>query len=140
MPRKVRQPWWAFGAKTPLRLNPPPNGGKRAYAFRYALRRSAAAIMPGRLYRLLNGLTPLNWVETLALRQENNMKWKVAATGLLLTLMTIDQAFAGWFTIVPNPTPPAESPVPEIDGPAGIAAIALLASVVAMAFTRSRNK
>jgi hypothetical protein len=68
------------------------------------------------------------------------MKWKVAATGLLLTLMTIDQAFAGWFTIVSNPTPPAESPVPEIDGPAGIAAIAFLASVVAMAFSRSRNK
>jgi hypothetical protein len=66
------------------------------------------------------------------------MKWKVAATGLLLTLMTIDQAFAGWFDIIP--TPPAESPVPEIDGPAGIAAIALLASVVAMAFSRSRNK
>ena len=70
------------------------------------------------------------------------MKWKVAATGLLLTLMTIDQAFAGWFDIVPvpTPTPPAEAPVPEIDGPAGIAAIALLASVVAMAFSRSRNK
>ena len=67
------------------------------------------------------------------------MKWKVAATGLLLTLMTIDQAFAGWFNIIPNP-PPAETPVPEIDGPAGIAAIALLASVVAMAFSRSRDK
>ena len=66
------------------------------------------------------------------------MKWKVAATGLLLTLMTIDQAFAGWFDIIPNP--PAESPVPEIDGPGAVAAIALLASVVAMAFSRSRNK
>jgi hypothetical protein len=68
------------------------------------------------------------------------MKWKVAATGLLLTLMMVDQAFAGLFDFFPNPTPPAESPVPEIDGPGAVAAIALLASIVAMAFSRSRNK
>ena len=63
------------------------------------------------------------------LRQENVMKMKVGAAALLMSLMTIDRAFAGYFNIVP-----------EFDGPGAIAAIALLTSVVAIAFHRSRNR
>jgi hypothetical protein len=59
-------------------------------------------------------------------------KMKVGATALL-SLMTTSQAFAGFF-----PPPPAA--VPEFDGPSGIAAIALLVSVGAIFFGRSRNK
>ena len=59
------------------------------------------------------------------------MKMNVGAAALLMSLMTIDQAFAGFFNIVP---------VPEFDGPGGIAAIALLVSVVAILFSRSRNR
>jgi hypothetical protein len=60
-----------------------------------------------------------------------NMKVGAAA---LLSLMTTSQAFAGWF-----PTPPTPAAVPEFDGPSGIAAIALLVSVAAIFFSRSRN-
>jgi hypothetical protein len=63
------------------------------------------------------------------------MKMKVGAAALLMSLMTVDQAFAGFFNIVPPPTP-----IPEFDGPGAIAAIALLTSVVAIAFHRSRNR
>jgi hypothetical protein len=52
-----------------------------------------------------------------------------------MSLMTIDRAFAGFFNIVPPPTP-----IPEFDGPGAIAVIALLASIVAVAFHRSRNR
>ena len=48
------------------------------------------------------------------------MKMKVLAAALLMSLMTIDRAFAGFFNIVP-PLPE----VPEFDGPGEIAAIAL---------------
>jgi hypothetical protein len=65
------------------------------------------------------------------------MKMKVGAAALLMSLMAIDQAFAGFFNIVPPPEP---KPIPEFDGPGAIAAIALLASVVAIAFHRARNK
>ena len=60
------------------------------------------------------------------------MKMKVGAAALLMSLMTIDQAFAGYVAIVP--------PVPEFDGPGAIAAIALLGSIVAVAFHRSRTR
>ena len=61
------------------------------------------------------------------------MKTKVGAAALLMSLMTIDQAFAGFF-----PTPPAS--VPEFDGPSGLAAMMLLVGVGAILFSRSRNK
>jgi hypothetical protein len=50
----------------------------------------------------------------------------------LMSLMMVDQAFAGFFNVPPPP-------VPEFDGPGAIAAIALLGSIVAVAFHRSRN-
>jgi len=69
------------------------------------------------------------------------MKVRVGAAALLMTLATIDQAFAGFFKIVPTPTPtPTPSPVPEFDGSGAIAAIALLASIVAIIFSRSRKR
>ena len=64
-------------------------------------------------------------------------KMKVGAATLLISLMAIDQAFAGSFVPVFTPTTPA---VPEFDGPSGIAAIALLVSVGAILFGGSRNK
>jgi hypothetical protein len=60
------------------------------------------------------------------------MKVKVGATALLMSLMTVNHAFAGFFNIVP--------PVPEFDGPSGIAVIALLAGLAAVVFNRTRNK
>lgn len=61
-------------------------------------------------------------------------KMKVGAAALL-SLMAASQAFAGFF-----PTPPAPpAAVPEFDGPSGIAAIALLVSIGAIFFSRSRN-
>jgi hypothetical protein len=60
----------------------------------------------------------------------------VGATALLLCLVTISQAFAGFFTFTPNPTPPA---VPEFDGPGAIAAIALLVGVVAILYQKVRK-
>lgn len=61
-------------------------------------------------------------------------KMQVGAAALLTGLLTTSQALAGFF-----PTPPSPTPVPEIDGPSGIAAIALLASIAAIFFGRSRN-
>ncbi len=61
----------------------------------------------------------------------------VGATALLAWLVTIDQAFAGFFNFTPNPpTPPA---VPEFDGPGAIAAIALLVGVVAILYQKVRK-
>jgi hypothetical protein len=60
-----------------------------------------------------------------------NTKMKVGATALLMSFVMIDQAFAGFFVV---------TPVPEFDGPSGIAAIALLVSVGAVLFGRSRNR
>lgn len=60
------------------------------------------------------------------------MTTKVSAAALLMSLMTIDQAFAGYWNIVPTP-------VPEFDGPGAIAAIALLASVAAIVVRKSRS-
>lgn len=65
------------------------------------------------------------------------MKAYYRVTALLLSLVPIDRAFAGFFEITPTPTPP---PVPEIDGSGGIAAVALLASVVAILISKSRNR
>jgi hypothetical protein len=58
-------------------------------------------------------------------------KMKVGATALLMSLTMIDQAFAGFFEV---------TPVPEFDGPSGLAAIALLAGVGAVLFSRSRKR
>ncbi len=60
-------------------------------------------------------------------------RMKVGAAALLMSVISLDQALAGFFHV----TGPA--PVPEIDGPSGIAAIALLASIAAIFFGRSRN-
>lgn len=58
-------------------------------------------------------------------------KMKIGATALLMSLAMIDQTFAGFL-------PPVE-PVPEFDGASGIAVLALLVSVGAILFNRSRN-
>ncbi len=58
-------------------------------------------------------------------------KMTVGTTALLMSLTMIDQAFAGFFEI---------TPVPEFDGPSGLAAIALLVGVGAILFSRSRNR
>jgi hypothetical protein len=57
-------------------------------------------------------------------------KTKVGATALLMSLTMIGQAFAGFFEV---------TPVPEFDGPSGLAVIALLVGVGAILFSRSRN-
>lgn len=57
--------------------------------------------------------------------------------GLLIALALIDRAAAGFFEVFPNPPPP--DPIPEFDGSSSIAVIALLASVAAIIWTRSRN-
>ena len=57
------------------------------------------------------------------------MKMKVGAAALLMSLMTMDQAFAGYFNIVP-----------EFDGSSSIAVIALLASVAAIVVAKARRK
>jgi len=58
---------------------------------------------------------------------------KFVTTALLVTVMMIDQAFAGGWDIVPTPTP-----VPEIDGSGALTAIALLAGVAAIFFSKNR--
>ena len=50
---------------------------------------------------------------------------------VILSLTMVDQAFAGFVSFTP--------PVPEIDGPAGIAAIALLMGVVATLYQKIRK-
>jgi hypothetical protein len=62
------------------------------------------------------------------------MTSKVSAAALLMSLMTIDQALAGYWKIVPNPPP-----IPEFDGSSSIAVIALLAGVAAIIWSRARN-
>jgi hypothetical protein len=62
------------------------------------------------------------------------MKMKVGAAALLMSLMTVDRAFAGFFNIVPTPTP-----IPEFDASSGIAVIALLASLGAILVTKARK-
>lgn len=57
---------------------------------------------------------------------------------VVMSLVMVDQAFAGFVSY--TPPPPTPEPVPEIDGPAGIAAIALLSSVAAVMFGRSKDK
>jgi hypothetical protein len=80
------------------------------------------------------------------LRQEETMIRKVGATALLFCLLALDRAYAGFFDITPAP-PPAPPPaphvpplVPEFDGSGSIAAIALLASIVALLYSRSKNR
>ena len=69
---------------------------------------------------------------------------KVGATALLFCLLALDRANAGFFDITPAPPPPAPPPgpplVPEFDGAGSIAAIALLASIVALLYSRSKNR
>ena len=60
------------------------------------------------------------------------MKMKVGAATLLMSLMTANQAFAGYFNITP--------PVPEFDGSSGIAVVALLAGLAAIVFNRAKSK
>ncbi len=62
------------------------------------------------------------------------MKMKVGAAALLMGVM-IDRAFAGYTNI----TPPPQPPVPEFDGPGAIAAVALLTSVAAIMFHKTRR-
>jgi hypothetical protein len=50
--------------------------------------------------------------------------------GAIVLLVTVNQAFAGFF-----PTPP----VPEFDASSGIAAVGLLASVGAILLSKFRN-
>ena len=50
---------------------------------------------------------------------------------LLASLIAPGQALAGFFYVPP--------PIPEIDGPAGIAAIALLVGVVAILYQKIRK-
>jgi hypothetical protein len=71
------------------------------------------------------------------------MKSKVGPAALwmsfavIMSLMMVDQAFAGFGSFTP---PPSAPPVPEFDGPGAIAAIALLASVGAIFFGRSKSR
>jgi hypothetical protein len=58
----------------------------------------------------------------------------VAAASCLIAL---EPAAAGFFNFTPNP--PAPTPIPEIDGPAGIAAIALLVGIVAILYQKIRK-
>jgi hypothetical protein len=61
---------------------------------------------------------------------------KIGVAALIMGVMAIDQTFAGFVSI----TPPPPAPIPEIDGAAGLAAMALLGSFGALLFSRSRNK
>ena len=56
------------------------------------------------------------------------MKMKVGAAALLISVMTIDRAFSGYFNVVP-----------EFDGSSSIAVIALLASVGALIWARNKS-
>ena len=64
-----------------------------------------------------------------------NMKLKIGAATLLMTLVAIDQAAAGFFQVTPNPPP-----VPEFDGSSSVAVIALLASVAAIILKKTRSR
>jgi len=67
---------------------------------------------------------------------------QVGATALLICVMMIDQAYAGFFNFTPNPTTtpePSTPAVPEFSGPGAIAAIALLVSVVAIVYQKMRK-
>ena len=57
------------------------------------------------------------------------MKTKVGAAALLMSLFTVDEAFAGYFNVVP-----------EFDGSSSIAVIALLASVAAIVVAKAGRK
>ena len=60
--------------------------------------------------------------------RRNVMKMKVGAAALLMSLMTIDRAFAGYFNVIP-----------EFDGSSSVAVIALLTSVGALIWARSKR-
>jgi hypothetical protein len=61
-------------------------------------------------------------------------KLKVCGTALLMSVAAINDAFANFF---PPFSPPA---VPEIDGSGALVAIALLVSIGAILFSRSKNR
>ncbi len=67
---------------------------------------------------------------------------KTAAMIGAVSMMSVQQAFAGglcsWFPGLCSGGGTGNS-VPEIDGPGGIAAMALLVSVVAVIYNRSRK-
>jgi hypothetical protein len=65
------------------------------------------------------------------MEQEIIMKMKVAGTALLISAAMIGEASAGFFRVVP---------VPEMDASSGVGAIALLASLAAIWFSKLRNK
>jgi hypothetical protein len=46
---------------------------------------------------------------------------------------------AGFFNVPPPSAPPTPKPIPEIDGPGAIAAIALLGSVAAIVYQKMRK-
>jgi len=68
------------------------------------------------------------------------MRLKAGTVALLTSvaavscLIALEPAAAGFFNFTPNPPP-----IPEIDGPAGIAAIALLVGVVAILYQKIRK-
>lgn len=68
------------------------------------------------------------------------MNVRVGAIALFVSLMSMNQAVAGFFKITPAPQPPPPLPAPEIDGAGSIAVIALLGSIAAILINRYRNR
>jgi hypothetical protein len=69
-------------------------------------------------------------------------KLTIGAKAFLFCFAMIEQAHAGFFHFTPSAPPPSAPPppaVPEFDGAGAIAAIALLASIGAVLFSRSKN-
>jgi hypothetical protein len=70
----------------------------------------------------------------------NHFKAKLMAIALSAVL-SVDQAFAmGWLPHDPKDRGGSPSAAPELDGPGGIAAIAVIVSVALVLFNRSRNR
>jgi len=67
-------------------------------------------------------------------------KLKTCVTALFLSAVALDQALA-FFKVTPADSGSAAGPVgtPELDGPGGLAAIALLVSIAVVLFNRSRS-
>jgi hypothetical protein len=63
------------------------------------------------------------------------------STALLVVALSANQALAScpWYSSSCN-SPPAGSSVPEIDGTAGIMALALVASVAGLLYNRTRKQ
>lgn len=65
-------------------------------------------------------------------------KIRTYVVALLFSAVTADQALA-FFQFTPNPGNSGPAGVPELDGPGGAAAIALVVSVAFVLFNRSKN-